>query len=301
MVTLPSVFGFQVQSSVPLRFLRDGGGEQLLQIVESEGRAERPGVGLVGEWPLHGAAYAAQAALYEVPDGFEYWTTDAGRFRIDLARGRIEIPAEGDDILREQRLHGMPMLLSFAHRGDFSLHAAAVEVSGRAIILAAPSRFGKTTLGLAFHRRGHRLLSEDLVCCRPSTMAVLPGPAVVRLRPDVYRGAPPEGTELVAERPDRVFLTLSPDRRGASSPVPIAGLFFLREAEVVSVNAASAVDNVKDLWHLGYRAPTVDGRSESFRQLTEFAGAVPIWNVERPMRLDALERTVDLIVQQACG
>ena len=298
MPMLPSVFGFQMQSAVPLRFLRDGGGEQLLQIAESEGPAERPSVGLVGEWPLLGAAYPAQAALYEVAEGFEYWTTDAGRFRINLARGRIEIPAEGDEILREQRLHGMPMLLSFAHRGDFSLHAAAVEVNGRAIILAAPSRFGKTTLSLAFHRRGHRLLSEDLVCCRPSTMEILPGPAVVRLRPDVYGGVPPEGTELVAERPDRVFLTLEPTRRGGSSPVPIAGLFFLREGDEVRIGAASAVDTVKDLWHLGYRAPTVDGRAASFRQLTQFASAVPIWNVERPMRLDALEETVDRIVEQ---
>lgn len=298
MPSTPSVFGFQVESDVPLRFLRTGGGTQRLRIVERAESNERPASGLVGEWPLHGAAVPATAALYHVEGGFEYWTSDAGRFGIELERGLIEIPAQGDAILREQRLLGMPMLLSFAHRGDFSLHAAAVEVQGRAVILAAPSKFGKTTLSLAFHRRGHRLLSEDLACCRPGTMELLPGPAVFRLRPDVYGGVPPEGTRLVAERPDRVFLTLDEKRAGSSAPVPIGGIFFLREGEQVAVGAAASVDTVKDLWHLGYRAPTVEGRAESFRQITLLANSIPVWDLYRPLLLQALERTVDVIEQR---
>ena len=131
----PSLFGFQVRTSLPLRFLREGGGEGSLEIVEAPeapGAVERPTFAPLGEWPLHGTAYPAHATLYRVPVGYEYWTTDAGRFLVDLENGRIEVPRDGDEILREQRLNGMPMLLSFAHRGDFSLHAAAVQVGSGA-------------------------------------------------------------------------------------------------------------------------------------------------------------------------
>jgi hypothetical protein len=260
--------------------------------------AERPSVEPIGEWPLHGAAYPAHAALYRLPVGYEYWTTDAGRFLVDLEHGRIEMPGEGDEILREQRLNGMPMLLSFAHRGDVSLHAAVVQVGSGAVVLAAPSGFGKTTLALAFHERGHRLLSEDLACVRPATMEVVPGPAIARLRPDVYTGVPPEGMEVVAERPDRVFLAPVPGRRGSSAPLPVRGLVFLRESDELRIEPAESVDSVKDLWHLGFRLPTAEGRAESFRQLTELANGMPLWNVFRPLELDRLADTVELITER---
>ena len=291
----PSLFGFRIGSEVPLRFLREGGGVEPLEIVVTRGAARRPEVEPLGDWPLHGTTYPARATLYGVPGGYEYWTTDAGRFLVDLDGGRIELPADGDELLREQRLNGMPMLLCFAHRGDFSLHAAAVQVGDGAVVLAAPSGFGKTTLAFAFHERGHRLLSEDLVCCRPGTLELVPGPALVRLRPDVYSGAPPAGMEVVAERSDRVFLAPAPARRGGSEPLRIRGIVFLRESESLRIEPSATPDAVKDLWHLGYRVPTTEGRSESFRQLTGLASAVPIWNLFRPLRLSSLAAVVDLV------
>lgn len=292
----PSLFGFTIRTAEPLQFLREGGGATKLEIVGSPSPAEQPYEEPLGEWPLHGTAYPARAALYRRPFGYDYWTSDAGLFRVDLKGGRIEIPADGDPILREQRLHGMPMLLSFDHRGDFSLHAAAVQVGGGAVILAAPSRFGKTTLAFGFHRRGHRILSEDLVCCRPGSLEVLPGPALVRLRPDIYAGAPPIGMREVAVRPDRIFLGMEGRFRGSSSPLPILGIIFLREGEALRIEPAPVVDSVRDLWHLGFRLPTAEARAESFRALGELAGGVPVWNLFRPLRLEHLGPTVELIV-----
>ena len=297
----PSLFGFRIRTVVPLRFLREGGGVEPLEIVVDSHGIAAPTGELVGEWPLQGTVAPQSAALYAVPGGYEYWTTDAGRFLVDLDSGRIELPATGDEILREQRLNGMPMLLSFAHRGDISLHAAAVEVDGGAVVLAAPSRFGKTTLAIAFHERGYRLLSEDLVCYRPQTREVVPGPALARLRPDVYAVAPPAGFEVMAERSDRIFLAPSTGRRGGCAPLPVRGIFFLREGNELEISAAAGVDVVRDLWHLGFRMPTPEGRSESFRQLTQLASAVPVCNVFRPFRLDLLGETVDRISDWVSG
>jgi hypothetical protein len=291
----PSLFGFTIRGTASLQFLRDGGGEETLEVVEVDTSPEHPEGVPLGEWRLQGTTYPARAAVYRVEGGYLYWASDAGRFLVDLDHGRIEVPAGGDAILREQRLNGMPMLLSFARRGDFSLHAAAVQVGSSAVILAAPSRFGKTTLAFGFHLAGHRILSEDLVCCRPGTFEVLPGPSLVRLRPDVYGGSPPEGMRVVSERPDRVILALEGERRGDSRPVRIGGIAFLREGDDARIEEADAVDSLRDLWHLGFRMPTVEGRAGSFRLLAQLAGGVPVWNVYRPLRLSEIAETVALI------
>lgn len=298
--TTPSVFGFSVRSSVPLRFLRHGGGAESLEVLEDESPETQQEGELLGEWPLQGTSYPASAKLFRIPGGYEYVTSDAGRFRIDVERSRIEVPRDGDHLLREQRLHGMPMILSFLSRGDISLHAAAVEIGSAAVILAAPSRYGKSTLALAFQRGGHRVLSEDLICCRPSSGEAIPGPALLRIRPDVYPRELPEGLFVAAERPDRVFVGFDPAHAGSGAPVPIGAIVFLRESTTLAVEPVQPTTVLKDLWRLSFRTGTEEGRAESFQRLTRLAGSTPSWNVSRPLTLNALDATVDLVRNKVC-
>jgi hypothetical protein len=257
--------------------------------------ADHPAGELLGEWPLQGTAYPAHARLSRIPGGYDYWTSDAGRFRIDVQRGHIEVPAEGDPLLREQRLHGMPMILSFAARGDLSLHAAAIEIGSGAMILAAPSRYGKSTLAFAFQRFGHRVLSEDLICCRPASAQAIPGPALLRLRPDVFSGTLPDGLFIVEKRPDRIYVGCDDVRSGSGAPVPISAIVFLREAADFSAEPVEPVNALKDLWRLSFRTGTAEDRADSFKSLSSLAGSIPLWNVYRPLTLSALDGTVDLI------
>jgi hypothetical protein len=130
---------------------------------------------------------------------------------------------------------------------------------------------------------------------------VLPGPALVRVRPDVYDGSTPEGLHLVVARADRVFLGLDDDRKGSSSPVPIKGIVFLRESEELRIERAAPAAALPDLWHLKFRFATPENRASSFRQLGGLAGAVPSWNVYRPLRLASLDATVRLIAEHFDG
>jgi hypothetical protein len=300
--TEPSIYGFNVRSRETLRFLRSGGGAEILEIVEAASPRVRPDTEPVAEWALPGTEYEVRATLYRVANGYEFWTTDTGAYHVNPEASRIEIPASGDEILREQRLWGIPAMLCYIHRGDFPLHAAAVEIGSRAVLLAAPSRHGKTTLAHAFHRHGYRLLSEDLVCCRAGlTGEVLPGPALLRMRRDVYDGHPSQGTHLLVERSDRVFLGLDGDRKGTSAPVQIQAIVFLRDGDEVRMEPAAASVALPDLWHLNFRLATRDDRAKSFQQLARLAALVPIWNVYRPLRLESLEATVDLIAGRCAG
>jgi hypothetical protein len=293
----PSLFGFEVRSSTPFRFLRAGGGVETLEIVTATQERTRPATAPLTDATLPGTNHTVRATLYEVDGGYEFWTTDAGGYRIEPERGRIEIPPAADEVVREQRLWGTPAVLCFMHRGDFPLHAAAVEVGGGAVLLAAPPLHGKTTLALAFHRNGFRVLSEDLACCRmdPSP-ALLPGPAVLRLRPDVYDGRPPAGTHLVLDRPDRLYVALDDDRKGSCAPVPIRAVVFLRQAEEQRMERVPPAGALTDLWALNFRLRTSEGRSQSFSQLSKLA-ALPLWNLHRPLRMEALDQTVAEIAE----
>ncbi len=295
----PSMYGFSIRTQETLRFLRSGGGAETLDIVAAQEPRPRPEVEPLADWALAGTQYQARATLYRVDGGYEFWATDAGRYHVDLENRRIEIPATGDEIVREQRLWGLPMMLSYIHRGDFPLHAATVELGSGAVLFAAPSRYGKTTLALAFHRHGYRVLSEDLVCCRPGTSCeVLAGPALVRMRTDVYDGFPPRGTHVVVERPDRIYLGLDDDRKGSSAPVPIKAIVFLRQADELRMEPVTPSVAVADLWHLNFHLATNEFRGRSFQQLARLAGAVPSWNVYRPLRLASLDATVALIAER---
>jgi hypothetical protein len=292
------MYGFSVRTQQMFRFLRSGGGAEALEIVVAEGPRTRPAVEPLTDWMLAGTQYQARATLYRVERGFEFWATDAGGFRVDPENGYIEVPDSEDKIIREQRLWGIPAMLCYMHRGDFSLHAAAVEIGSGAVLFAAPSRYGKTTLALAFHRHGYRVLSEDLVCCRSDgPCEALPGPALVRMRTDVYDGSPPPGTHVVVARPDRIYLGLDDDRKGSSAPVPIKGIVFLREADELRIEPVPASVALTDIWHLNFRLATNEFRARSFRQLTRLAGAVPSWNVYRPLRLESLGATVALVAE----
>jgi hypothetical protein len=291
----PSVFGFSIRSDIPLRFLRSGGGLESLAIASTENERREPEGELLGEWALQGTAFPARARLFRVAGGYEYWTSDAGLFRVDVEGQRIVVPRSDDGLLLEQRLHGMPMILSFVTRGDISLHAAAVEIGSRAVILAAPSKFGKSTLAFALQRAGHRMLSEDLICCRPATGQAIPGPALFRIRPDVFDGQLPEGLFVVTRRPDRIFVGFDDATRGSGRPLPIRAIVFLREADQLDMVPVTRPAALKDLWRLSFRTGTEDARADSFRQLTQLAGNVPCWNLHRPLVLDSLRDVVTLL------
>ena len=135
----------------------------------------------------------------------------------------------GQPFRRELRLFGIPAAVCAMDAGDLSLHASAVEIGGRAVLLAGPSMHGKTTLAAALAASGHRLLAEDTVRCSLADQpAAYPGPAVVRLRADVARSiAVPEVRAAAPDEEGRTPLIFAPSVRGSGAPVPIAAVAFL--------------------------------------------------------------------------
>lgn len=207
----------------------------------------------------------------------------------------ITVPRDADPIAREERLWGIPAALCFAQRGDVPIHAAAVDVGGRALLFAGPGRFGKTTLAAAFLRAGHRVLSEDVTCCRLDPgPAVLPGPAMLRIRRDVFERLDVPGTRPVAEDPERIHLAIEESTDRSGDPVPLAGVVFLRRgAPDLTLIRVPGERWLPELWTVSFNLPTDEDRARNFRAIADLAAAVPLWLLDRPLEFANLERIVD--------
>lgn len=292
-----SVFGFTVESLIPFRFLRAGQGDLILRVTEAPSAAMAQAGPPVFEWTYKDASGEVSARLYHCDGVYHFWTADVGWYRIDPRERTITIPREADAERRELRLWGVPTMLCSIERGDIPLHASAVEVAGGAVLFAAPGRFGKTTLALAFHTHGYRVLSEDVACCRLTPKPFLfPGPASLRVRPDVYDGTVPPGTEIVSVKADRAFLRLDPDRSGSADPVPIRAIVFLRPSDGdVRLERVEPVRALPDLWALNFRMRGDAAAARSFEGLSRLAASTTVWNLHRPLRIDVLPDVVACI------
>jgi hypothetical protein len=287
-------FGFQVRSELDFQYLREGGATGVLEVAETK----RDDLGAVGdpvrEW-LARPERPFTARLFREDHRWRLWVADMGSFHIDPAAGSIEVPADASSLLREERLWGIPTVLCFLARGDHSLHAASVEHDGRAIVVGAPGRFGKTTLATALVGAGRRLLSEDSTCLRHALdeVAVVPGPAMLRVRRDTDRPVEVPGGRVL-QVDDRLHVAIEPELRGTGDPVPVDAIVLLRESNEGQprLERVAPETAIPDLWALSFSTPTDEDRRRCFDGVTSLAARVPIWNLHRPMRFDALDAVI---------
>jgi hypothetical protein len=295
-----SCYGFRPVSTLPFEYLREGEGESLA-IYEHEAEPDSGSGHLVSEWtPVPNRRLWAR--LYAEGPRYRLWVEGYGAFAVDPQAPSVGLPVGGADaVRREERLWGIPAMLCFLRRGDLPLHAASVDIGGEAVLLAAPGYFGKTTLAAGFDAAGYRVLAEDVSCIRLSTeAAVVPGPAMLRVRHDVSDRVVLPGARAVAESDNRVHFSLDPERRGDSSPVPLRAVVLLRKADDgIALDRVHATVALRDLWPLSFRLPTAEDRARCFDGIAQLAASVRLWNLVRPLRFDELGRVVEKIVSDA--
>lgn len=287
-------FGFDVSSDVPLRYLRRGeGAGDALRVVELERPPVEDLLTLVERWPGDGVQPAS--ALYAEGAVEWVWVEDGGWYRIDAAAGEIAVPPDAEPVRREERLWGLPALLLMLARGDLPLHAAAVDVGGAAVLIAAPSGSGKSTLAAAFAAAGRRVLAEDLTCIRlGAEPAVLPGPAMVRVRPDMVGHVAPEG-DWVDLADGRRRITLADDDGRAAAPVPLAGVVLLDEGAAIDVESVDPVEAIRALWQLGFVREGVRDEGRLFGAVSDLVAVVPTYRLYRPLVIEGLAAVIERV------
>lgn len=287
-------YGFEVHSTAPLACLRTGVGPILEVVSVAAPLAPARITPLVTEWREAPDA-EPYARLYRAEAGYWLWLRHAGWTQIETGGPRITLSGSGGSVATEERLWTIPAAICLLHQGDLVLHAAAVEVEGQAILFVAPGGAGKSTLAAAFAQAGYRLLSEDVTCVKMAEKpSIIPGPAMLRLRPDVLSYVSLPAARPIRTIPSRVTFALDSVVRGGCDPVPLRTIFVLDGGSNGSPgNRMSPAEGIRNLWPMAFRLPADAWTARCFAQLTDLATAVPIRQYARPHRLEELPHAVE--------
>ena len=160
------------------------------EIVSASIEAEIPDVEIRLLPPEATALESLENGHYEVHPGvFRLTVPGVALYRVEEGR-RIFITPLPDVPAEKLRLFllGSAMGALLYQRGLFPLHGSAVETPWGAMIFVGVQGAGKSTLAAQFHRKGYRLLSDDVcaVAAMPEGLQILPAQAHFRLCADAY-------------------------------------------------------------------------------------------------------------------
>jgi hypothetical protein len=172
-----------------------------------------------------------------LPDGSDYlcWS---GLFEFLVAAdGRLITCHALNGVSREAfQTYLVSQVLSCAllKQGIEPLHATVVVIRGQAIAFLGNCGFGKSSLGAAFLRSGHAILTDDMLVTsvsnhRERTVVAHPGPPRIKLFPPIARtllGRRRAGTPLNHDTPKLIIALADHEHYGQS--VPLRALYVLR-------------------------------------------------------------------------
>ena len=246
-------------------------------------------------------------ASRQIDDRYLYVACEAGAritlrvpgvcdFVIDKDRRAVEcrIDPAADDGLVGILAGGLLIGFLLGLRGEFVLHASAVEFDGVAIAIAGDSGRGKSTLAALLCAAGARLVADDVLRFDlTGTPRCLVGVPELRLRPKaawvIERFATPPSTSPTAD--GRVALRL-PTPTGPS--IPLAGLLIAYPSEAIPavelqpVRGAAALLELAPLARVvGWKEPTTV--RQQFRSLARVANEVPVMRALVPWGPDVAD------------
>src|SRR5690606_32692934 len=126
-------------------------------------------------------------------------------------------------------LLGSTFALLLLQRRALPLHASAVELRGRAVLLCGPSGAGKSTLAAFFGASGSRVISDDVSPIEISDdgLRIRPGIARVKLAREAAFALAEDPSRLRAADGPRAKLEW-PIERPVDVPLPLAAIVHLR-------------------------------------------------------------------------
>ena len=226
----------------------------------------------------------------------------AGRFLLRDGREILVSPyGNAPSEAFQSFLTGSVAGMLFHQNSRLALHASAVVVRGKAILLSGWATVGKSALAAALMEQGAAFLSDDLCLIDVSREGAMvsAGPSRLRLWPDVgdHLGFPKEARCPL--RPGLRKFTLVTE---AASPVPAGLLVRAEDAHHRSVHfqRLRGMHSVMPPHSLVYQhrfAGLLQRQTSMLTALGALAGAVPAIRMEYPRQMQHLRELASLLLQ----
>jgi hypothetical protein len=155
--------------------------------------------------PRDGAPTTAGFDVDVAPDAVAFDHFEFGRVSVRDGREIVVRPHErADERALALFLAGPALAVALHQRGRLVLHATAVAIGGRALAILGEKGAGKSTLAAALTRRGHRLLSDDIVAIeeRAGAPFALAGTASLKIQPEAAQALGVDPGTLARVHPD---------------------------------------------------------------------------------------------------
>jgi hypothetical protein len=242
--------------------------------------------------------------------GFRVCYHDGVEFAIDPGGKRIEVRWPDSTTLENAASYLLGPVLGFLLRlrGVTCLHASAVAVDDFAVAIAGPPGSGKSTTAAAFARRGHAVLSDDVVPLleRGDSFALVPAYGSLCLWPDSVKALYGSEEALPRLLPgwDKRHLALEQEGfRFQKQPLPLGAIYVLGERSgdpgAPFIESVAGQTSLISLVANTYANRTLDTsmRAQEFEFLGRVVRTVPVRQV-RPHRDAArLEKLCETIAQ----
>ncbi len=232
------------------------------------------------------------------PDTLDLIVQDGGA-RVAIAHGDA---MSADDC--ESYFVG-PMLGAILRlRGQLVLHAAVVEIGGRAVAFVGRKYSGKSTHAAVFVQRGFRALADDMavLTAEPDGFHVAPGYAMLRLRSGTRERVMPDGSAALRKvytHGDSHYAALGGGF--ADTSLPLGAIYVLDrdgtgDALMTPVEAYKALPLLGQNTFANYVVHSAR-RAAEFALLSRLAAQVPVRSLYVRHGLDNLDAQRDAVLR----
>jgi hypothetical protein len=195
-------------------------------------------------------------------------------------------------------------------RGTVCLHASAIAVDDRVVVLVGAGGAGKSTTAAAFAQRGYPVLSDDVVplIARGDTFLVQSAYPRIRLWDNsvsALYGDADALPRLVPTHPtwDKRYLDLNdPGYQFQSAPLPLAAIYYLNERgsdpTLPKIEPMTIQDRLITLVTNTYTNYLLDKslRSQEFKILSHLVSQIPMSAITPDLNIAKLPQLLDLIL-----
>lgn len=201
-------------------------------------------------------------------------------------------PGTSEDVVRLYLLSTVFSSILYK-RNLLVMHASSVDVDGRAVLFSGASRAGKSTLALGLHKRGFKVLNDDIssVSLDNGEPFVYPGYRHLKLWSETMEKYDLEtgGLPRLRDGMDKYRFTIGEEDR-KKQPLRCIIMLEATADDDIKHEVLSSFESVRHLMQNTFRPWLVEKlgmRSLLFKMCSDVAGKIPVYKVYRPHDIDA--------------